>query len=62
MDNVQKVCHFNNTPLSQTFRIYHQFVVEILLPCQEKPYMDLLQYVFSPVLLAYTFCDCGLCL
>jgi hypothetical protein len=22
MDNVQQVCHFNNTPSSQTFRIY----------------------------------------
>jgi hypothetical protein len=22
MDNIQKVCHFNNTPSSQTFRIY----------------------------------------
>jgi hypothetical protein len=31
MDNAQKVCHFNKTPSSQTFRIYHPFVISALL-------------------------------
>jgi hypothetical protein len=29
MDNVQKVCHFNNTPPTQTFRIYLRLQVVI---------------------------------
>jgi len=31
MDNAQKDWHFNNTPSSQTFRIYLQRIVDVCL-------------------------------
>jgi hypothetical protein len=34
MNNVQKVCHFKNTPSSQTFRIYLLQSIFIQLPLQ----------------------------
>lgn len=37
MDNVQKVCHFNKTPSSQTFRIYPSSMLAVLVDLRELP-------------------------
>jgi hypothetical protein len=46
MDNVQKVCHFNNTSSSQTFRIYLQWCIKHCLESSMKHFYVSILTVF----------------
>jgi hypothetical protein len=54
MDKVQKDCHFNNTPSSQTFRIYLQRIDDV---CLERIEVEGIMLLVCALLIV----DCNTC-